>query len=46
VTVEKKDLSLSSMPLGGDLEHSKELEELEEWKRKSCWRRNGGSRKR
>ncbi|XP_022803543.1 trichohyalin-like [Stylophora pistillata] len=33
VTVVQKDSSYSAAPLGGSLEQSKELEELEEWKR-------------
>lgn len=33
VIVEKKDLFLFFMLLGGDLECFKELEELEEWKK-------------
>ena len=33
VTVVQKDSTYSAAPLGGSLEQSKELEELEEWKR-------------
>ena len=33
VTVVQKDSMYSAAPLGGSLEQSKELEELEEWKR-------------